>query len=152
HPTWRASSVGVYRLWRDLGYAVGALLAGLTADALGLGAAMWVVAGLTFASGVVVAVRMTETLRVRPAPVATCIEPADLPAIPGAVVVDVRSPDEFAAGHVDGAINIPLDTLADSAAALPRDAAIVTVCGKGGGRSERAASALRALGFRSARS
>lgn len=63
HPSWRASSVGVYRLWRDLGYAIGALLAGVIADALGLPAAMWAVAGLTFASGVVVAVRMSETLR-----------------------------------------------------------------------------------------
>lgn len=62
HPSWRASSIGVYRLWRDLGYAVGALLAGLTADALGLPAAMWLVAALTFASGVVAVVRMTETL------------------------------------------------------------------------------------------
>ncbi|MFM1822692.1 MAG: hypothetical protein RI967_958 [Planctomycetota bacterium] len=58
HPSWRASAVGVYRLWRDLGYAVGALVAGVVADALGLGAAMWAVAGLTFLSGVVVAVRM----------------------------------------------------------------------------------------------
>lgn len=63
HPSWRASSVGVYRLWRDLGYAIGALLAGISADAFGLPAAMWLVAGLTFASGLVVAVRMTETLR-----------------------------------------------------------------------------------------
>jgi MFS family permease len=62
HPSWRASSVGVYRLWRDLGYAVGALLAGVIADALGLPAAMWLVAGLTFVSGLIVAVRMTETL------------------------------------------------------------------------------------------
>ena len=44
HPSWRASSVGVYRLWRDLGYAIGAVLAGLIADALGLPAAMSVVA------------------------------------------------------------------------------------------------------------
>lgn len=62
HPSWRASSVGVYRLWRDLGYAIGALLAGIIADALGLSAAMWAVAGLTAASGVLVAVRMHETL------------------------------------------------------------------------------------------
>ena len=61
HPAWRASSVGVYRFWRDLGYAVGALLAGATADALGVGAAIWLVAAVTFASGVVVAVRMQET-------------------------------------------------------------------------------------------
>ncbi len=63
HPSWRGSSVGVYRLWRDLGYAIGALLAGVTADVFGLSVAMWAVAALTFASGVVVAVRMSETLR-----------------------------------------------------------------------------------------
>jgi predicted MFS family arabinose efflux permease len=53
----------VYRLWRDGGFAVGALLAGLIADAYGLVAAVWVVAALTAASGVVVAVRMYETHR-----------------------------------------------------------------------------------------
>ena len=62
HPSWRASSVGVYRLWRDLGYAVGAVLSGVIADALGLPAAIIAVAIVTFASGVVVAVRMRETL------------------------------------------------------------------------------------------
>lgn len=61
HPQWRASSVGVYRLWRDGGFAVGALLAGIIADLLGLRAAIWAVAALTGASGVVVAVRMYET-------------------------------------------------------------------------------------------
>jgi MFS family permease len=65
-PSWRASSVGVYRLWRDLGYAVGALLAGISADLLGLAGAMWIVAGITAISGVVTAVRMQETLRLRP--------------------------------------------------------------------------------------
>jgi hypothetical protein len=55
--------VGVYRLWRDMGYAVGALLAGVVADAFGLSAATLTIAALTFASGVVVAVRMRETLR-----------------------------------------------------------------------------------------
>ena len=62
HPTWRASSVGVYRLWRDLGYAFGAVIAGLVADAFGVGASMWTIAALTFASGSIVAVRMRETL------------------------------------------------------------------------------------------
>jgi MFS family permease len=65
HPTWRASAVGVYRLWRDLGYAIGALLAGIIADAFGLQAAMWCVAALTFVSGAVSAGRMTETLLVQ---------------------------------------------------------------------------------------
>jgi MFS family permease len=55
HPSWRASSLGVYRFWRDLGYAVGALVSGGMADALGFGAAIHLVAALTLASGVVVA-------------------------------------------------------------------------------------------------
>jgi MFS family permease len=62
HPVWRASAVGVYRLWRDGGYAVGALLAGVLADALNLEWAIGVVAALTFASGAVVLGRMYETL------------------------------------------------------------------------------------------
>jgi MFS family permease len=61
HPSWRATAVGVYRLWRDAGFAVGALLAGLIADLAGLEAAVWVIAALTAASGLVVAMRMYET-------------------------------------------------------------------------------------------
>jgi predicted MFS family arabinose efflux permease len=63
HPSWRASAVGVYRLWRDLGYAVGAVLAGVLADALGMSAAIAVIGLLTIASGLLVVVRMPETLR-----------------------------------------------------------------------------------------
>jgi MFS family permease len=61
HPTWRASAVGVYRLWRDAGFAIGALLAGAVADLFGLTTAIATVAGITARSGVVVAVRMYET-------------------------------------------------------------------------------------------
>jgi MFS family permease len=61
HPSWRASAVGVYRLWRDSGYAVGALLSGMVADLFGVASAVWVVAALTFASGALAAVRMRET-------------------------------------------------------------------------------------------
>jgi MFS family permease len=62
HPSWRASSVGVYRLWRDLGYAIGALVAGVTADLIGMTGAMRLVGVLTFVSGLVVAFGMRETL------------------------------------------------------------------------------------------
>ncbi len=62
HPTWRGSAVGVYRLWRDGGYAVGALGAGLLADALGMGAAIGAIGALTLASGLVVVGVMRETL------------------------------------------------------------------------------------------
>ena len=61
HPSWRASAVGVYRLWRDSGYAVGALVAGVTADLFGISAAIWLVAIITLVSGLVVALRMQET-------------------------------------------------------------------------------------------
>jgi MFS family permease len=62
HPEWRGSAVGVYRLWRDGGYAVGALLSGLLADMLGLSWAIGLIGGLTALSGLVVAAVMYETL------------------------------------------------------------------------------------------
>ena len=65
HPRWRGSAVGVYRLWRDSGYAVGALVAGVIADLVGMAWAIGVVAGLTLLSGVLVAWRMPETLPAR---------------------------------------------------------------------------------------
>ncbi|HUP84623.1 MAG TPA: MFS transporter [Acidimicrobiales bacterium] len=58
HPRWRATAVGVYRLWRDVGYVVGALLGGIAADLFDLRTAVWVVAILSFISGAVVALRM----------------------------------------------------------------------------------------------
>ena len=58
HPTWRATAVGVYRLWRDSGYVVGALVGGVVADLFDLRAAVWAVAVLSVASGLVVARRM----------------------------------------------------------------------------------------------
>jgi MFS family permease len=61
HPGWRARAVGVYRLWRDGGFAIGALLAGVLADAYGIRAATGTVAALTAASGVLAWVRMYET-------------------------------------------------------------------------------------------
>jgi MFS family permease len=60
-PAWRASAIGVYRFWRDLGYAIGAVIAGVTADLIGLSGALWIVAALTFVSGLIVAFRMQET-------------------------------------------------------------------------------------------
>ena len=69
HPAWRASAVGVYRLWRGAGCAVGAVLAGVLADALGATTAVWAIAALTATSGLFVALRMHETHRpMRPEP------------------------------------------------------------------------------------
>jgi MFS family permease len=60
-PGWRARAVGVYRLWRDGGFAVGALLAGIVADLEGIRSAVWVVAALTAGSGLLAWARMYET-------------------------------------------------------------------------------------------
>ena len=62
HPEWRATTMGVYRFWRDLGYAIGALISGIIADLLGMRAAIQVVAVLTLLSALQVAMRMRETL------------------------------------------------------------------------------------------
>lgn len=61
HPLWRARAVGVYRLWRDSGYAAGAVVGGVAADLWGLRAAVWAAAAISVISGIAVAVRMYET-------------------------------------------------------------------------------------------
>lgn len=193
HPAWRASSVGVYRLWRDLGYAIGALVAGAVADALGLSAAMWVVAGLTFASGIVVALRMRETMDVRykrpmrtitvllavaalSAPFAcasqssTSVTATSSPAtgsggLPdhdpqlahrlvssGAVLLDVRTPPEYAERHIERATNIPVDDLTSRSAELDKltggdkTKPIVVYC-HSGKRAARAKAMLLDAGY-----
>jgi len=82
-PAWRARSLGVYRFWRDLGYAIGALLAGVIADLIGLGWAIGVVGGLTLLSGGVVAIVMAETRHGRPGHAVATISAAS-EAPPGA--------------------------------------------------------------------
>lgn len=81
HPTWRATSVGVYRFWRDLGYAVGALMAGVVAALLGLVWAVHVAGVLTFLSGVIAWQGMRETLPTRTRSEETA--PTGLPAEKG---------------------------------------------------------------------
>ena len=63
------------------------------------------------------------------------------------IIVDVRSAEEFAAGTIEGAINVPADQLADRSSAFPNDATVVTVCNHGGARSCGAAEQLRSRGF-----
>jgi MFS family permease len=63
HPSWRASALGVYRLWRDSGYAIGALVAGTIADSVGMPGAIMAVGALTLLSGILVIAIMKETRR-----------------------------------------------------------------------------------------
>ncbi|MDP2316271.1 MAG: rhodanese-like domain-containing protein [Pseudomonadota bacterium] len=78
------------------------------------------------------------------------VSPAELRARRAAgeavVVVDVRSVEEFAAGHIEGAVHVPVADIEADPTRLPLDRPIVCACGKGGGRSEGAAAALAAAG------
>jgi rhodanese-related sulfurtransferase len=142
HPQQRAESLGIFRLWRDLGYAIGALLTGLIADQFGITASILAIGVVTVISGVVVWLRMPSERE--------CLEPGDLKPLlrkPGVRVVDVRSPAEYAGGHLPEAINIPLSELIDRARTWSTKERIITVCAKGGGRSAQAAQVLRDLGF-----
>ncbi len=142
HPQQRSEAVGVFRLWRDLGYAIGALLTGFIADRYGITASIIAIGVVTVMSGVVVWLRMPSER--------TCLEPAALRSLltrQQVRVVDVRSPVEYATGHLPTAVNIPLMELTDQARGWSTRDRIVTVCGKGGGRSAQAAQLLRDKGF-----
>ena len=104
HPSWRASAVGVYRLWRDLGYAAGAVLSGMVADLFGVPWAIGTVGGLTFLSGIVVALRMQKAPRTPPALRAQ-------PAAPGAA-------KGFSA-RIKALMNFPLTRGATASASIP---------------------------------
>jgi len=58
HPSDRANSIGVFRLWRDLGYAIGAVLTGVIADTLGINASIFIIGLLTISSAVIILYRM----------------------------------------------------------------------------------------------
>ena len=142
HPEQRSEAVGVFRLWRDLGYAIGALLTGLIADRFGITASILAIGAVTMLSGVVVWLRMPSDRK--------CLEPEDLRPLlnkPGVRVVDVRSAEEYASGHLPQAINIPLAELLERVRDWSPKERIITVCAKGGGRSAQAAQVLRDMGF-----
>ncbi|MBK9275944.1 MAG: MFS transporter [Flavobacteriales bacterium] len=142
HPQQRSEAVGVFRLWRDLGYAIGALLTGLIADRFGITASILAIGVVTVLSGLLVWLRMPSERE--------CLEPEDLKPLlnsPGVRVVDVRSPEEYASGHLPHAINIPLTELLERARSWSPRERIITVCATGGGRSAQAAQVLRDMGF-----
>ena len=171
-PVDRAQVVGVYRFWRDFGFVVGALVAGLAADAFGAGAAIVVVSALTAGSGIWVA---TTRWGPRPAPlrrtaadllaeaqrrIAPRLEPRDAfdAMRDGAMLVDLRSDDERRrAGIVPGSIHIPRSVLEwrldpDSGYSNPHvrlEQKVIVFCAAGFS-SSFAAAALRDLGCRAA--
>ncbi|MGG7035327.1 MAG: MFS transporter [Flavobacterium sp.] len=146
-PKQRAESIGTFRLWRDLGYAFGAIISGITADLFGVQYAIFLIGGLTILSSIIIKVRMQETVQT----IKECTEAEEIKQAlqqnRKIQIIDVRSKEEFEQAHIPEAINIALDKLKENAANLDKSYQFITACGKGGGRSSDGAQILKDLGF-----
>jgi len=146
-PKQRAESIGTFRLWRDLGYAFGAVLSGVIADAFGIEYAIFLIGGLTVLSSAVIKVRMPENIKT----IKECIEVDEvkraLEANRKIQIIDVRSKEEYEQGRIPNAINLSLQELRGRTPKLDRRFQFVLACGKGGGRSAEGAKLLNAYGL-----
>jgi len=156
HPQQRAESIGVFRLWRDLGYAVGALLTGILADSLGINWAVGAIGFLTIISAIIILKRMQSNKPIAMKKIQKdndCISKKEVEQLMASgkriLILDVRSDEEYKQQHIEGAVNIPVDRLEKETNELKETELIVTACGKGGGRSAKAAQLLTAKGFSS---
>ncbi|SEJ73209.1 Predicted arabinose efflux permease, MFS family [Cyclobacterium xiamenense] len=145
-PGQRAESIGSFRLWRDLGYAFGAVISGITADLFGVEYAIFLIGGLTIMSSLIIRYRMPEQIKRTKA----CIDADEvkqaLRANKKIQVIDVRSKEEFDQAHIPDAMHISLNDLKDRVSELDKDTQFVTACGKGGGRSADGAKLLTEFG------
>jgi len=145
-PRQRAESIGTFRLWRDLGYAFGAVISGITADLFGVEYAIFLIGGLTILSSLIIKYRMPEQLNTTKDCIAADEVLKALQANRKIQIIDVRSREEYERGHIPNALHISLPDLHESINTLDRKTRFVTVCGKGGGRSAEGARLLRAAG------
>lgn len=141
----RAESIGVFRFWRDSGYAIGAIISGLAADWLGLEFAIIMVGLITLGSALIIQVRMPAV------PESACIE---LKQVQLALqhhkkiqIVDLRPAEEYAQFHIPNAIHIAFSELKDRVKLLEKSHQIITVCHQGGQCAINGAKILRELGF-----
>ncbi|MBL7812162.1 MAG: MFS transporter [Bacteroidetes bacterium] len=147
HPAQRAGSMGVFRLWRDLGYAIGAILSGMVADQFGITYAIVLVAAITALSALIVQIRMPSGQNTCECIKAETVLHA-LRLHKPVKLLDVRSAAEYNEAHIPNAIHVALDELDVRLNELNRKETIITVCGKGGGRSAAGAKRLRELGYK----
>jgi MFS family permease len=146
-PKQRAESIGTFRLWRDLGYAFGAIISGVTADLLGIEYAIFLIGGLTILSSLIIKFRMPKQINV----IKDCIEVDEvkqsLQANNKIQIIDVRTKEEYDLAHIPNALNISLLELKNSISQLDSNIQFVTTCGKGGGRSAEGAKLLKEYGL-----
>lgn len=146
-PKQRAESIGTFRLWRDLGYAFGALISGVTADVFGLQYAIFLVGGLTIISSLVIKFRMPEQIK----SIKECIEVEEVKQAiqknQNVQIIDVRNREEYNQAHIPNAMNISLQELKDYITKFDGNVKYITACGKGGGRSAEGAKLLKQYGL-----
>ncbi len=151
NPTQRAESIGTFRLWRDLGYALGAILSGLTADFFGVSYAVFLIGGLTLISAIIIKLRMPDQIDFTK----DCIEMAEVQqAIQSnkkIQIIDVRSKEEYDRAHIPLALNISLDELKNKVPQLDKSCQFVTASNTGGGRSADGARLLKKYGLHAMR-
>ena len=143
-PSQRAESLGVFRLWRDLGYVFGALFSGIIADLFDVSVAIAAVGILTLISAIIIQMRMVDkNLK--------CIQQDEKKRFGDiqkkVTIIDVRSKSEYETSHIPGAINIPIEDFSYENLENFKNNFVITACGKGGGRSETAALILQKMGI-----
>lgn len=150
-PAQRAESLGTFRLWRDLGYAAGALISGITADLFGVEYAILLIGLITICSSLVIKLRMPEKIRTEK----ECIEPEEviraLREKRKIMIVDVRSRAEFEQRHIPEAVCISLPDLRKHVSLFVKNVQVVAVSENDGGRSSEAVRILRELGINAIR-
>jgi MFS family permease len=146
-PKQRAESIGTFRLWRDLGYAFGAIISGVTADLFGIEYAIFLIGGLTIISSLIIKFRMPEQIKV----IKECIEIEEVQQVfqskKKIQIIDVRTKEEYQQSHIPNALNISLQDLKNNISKLDPKVQYVIACGKGGGRSADGAKLLKEYGF-----
>lgn len=146
-PKQRAESIGTFRLWRDLGYALGAIISGIMSDLFGVEYAILLIGGLTVLSALIIQFRMPQKIK----NIKECIEVEELEQLlqtnKKIQIIDVRNKEEFEQTHLPDALNISLQELKERISQLDKSYQYVTICGKGGGRSAEGAKLLKEFGL-----
>jgi MFS family permease len=144
-PQQRAESIGTFRLWRDLGYALGAVISGITADLFGVNYAIHLIGGLTLLSALIIKIRMPATAKKE------CIEPEGVVQAfqqkKKIKLIDVRSKEEYENYHIPHAIHIALSDLKAAMSRLDKSYQIVTISQHGCGRASDGARILKGIGY-----
>jgi len=127
NPIDRANSIGIFRLWRDLGYAIGAIVTGLIADYYNINSSIIFIGILTLISAIIIKVRMQTKTK--------CISKKEVQNKINYVIIDVRTNEEREIGYIENSIHIPINELENRIKELPKNKFYITACEKGGGRS-----------------